>query len=131
MLEDLLLMLKVARGNYSKNPRTSIGRGRNIVRKYLPYILFGLALSIGLGFIQIKNIGLLAIYGIAPLVLDSSLVMETMPIVSRFVPRAIIILEFGTEVVVGISLGAMYAIYRGIGALSMGWGVFKSRRDQD
>lgn len=82
---------------------------------------------------EFRDAGLLLLYGGAPFVLDSSLFIEALPLVSRLAPRITIILELGMETAaigVGISLSAIYAIYRVIGAVSMGIPYYRWLKDE-
>lgn len=134
MFDDLRKTLKKIRGDYSKNQTTSIGRGRNVVRGNLYYILVGILFAGLFGVIQAKDAGLLLIYGSAPFVLDSSLMLEAVTILSRFAPRITFIFEFGFEAVtigIGLSFAAVIIIYRFVGAISMGIPYYKSLKKDD
>ena len=134
MLDDLKGLLNTIRGNYSKNPETSLARGRNLVRKNLGLILIFIAGLILAGIFKLPDFLLLGVYSAIPLVFEPSYLVEFLPLVGRVLPRATVLVELWAEIAtvsVGISLTAIYAIYRFIGALDMGISWHQSRKSDD
>lgn len=134
VFDDLRTAVRKILGDYSKNPETSIGKGRKVVQKYLLLVFLGVLAALLFGIMEFRDAGLLLIYGGAPFVLDSSVFLEAIPLVSRFAPRITLIIELGMETVaigIGISFSAIYSAYRVIGAVSMGIPYYRWLKDDD
>lgn len=134
VFDDLRTTIRKIRGDYSKNQETSIRKGRKVVQENVGLISLGVLGALLFGFMEFRDGGLLLLYGGAPFVLDSSLFLETIPLVSRFAPRITFMLEIGIEtaaVGVGISLSTIYSAYRAIGAVSMGIPYYRQLKDDD
>ncbi|NIC00922.1 hypothetical protein [Halobacterium sp. R2-5] len=132
MFDDSQETLRKMRGDSSANSKTSMRTGRNVVQRNvgLVYLMFML-LMMG-GALKFHDAILLAIYGALPFLLDSVLFMDTVPLLGRFLPRATLLIELGLEMGalgVGLSLSAIYAIYRYIGVLRMGIPYYLSKKD--
>lgn len=122
MIDDLLSALRYFRNVDSGAPETTLGKGRKIVRKYLPVFVLLLAAGVWIGFLRVPDGALLSVYTLAPFLFNSSLFLESLPLIGRLAPRATILVEIGLEMGalgVGISLSLVYGIYRKIGAASM------------
>lgn len=122
MIDDLLSALRYSRNVDSEAPQTTLGKGRKIVRKYLPVLVLLMAVGVGTGFLRVPDSALLSVYTLAPFLFDSTLFLESLSVIGRGAPRATILVELGMEMGalgVGISLSLVYGIYRKIGAASM------------
>ena len=134
MLDDIRKTIRKIRGDYHKNPETSIGRGRKVVRGNLPLIIYGIVVALIFGGLKARDAGLLVLYGGAPFIFDSTIFLEALPVVSRIAPRISLVIELGLEagaIGVGISLGAVYTAYRLIGAISMGIPYYQYLKEDD
>jgi len=123
VFDDLHQTINKIRGDFSGNKDTSIAVGREAVLENLGWIYGGVCLLLLFGVLKFKDAVLLAVYGGTPFVLDSGLFLQSVPLLSRVLPRVTMLIELGMEfgaVTVGVSLGAVYGIYRLIGAVRMG-----------
>ncbi|GAB6862689.1 hypothetical protein ACFR97_16285 [Haloplanus litoreus] len=108
--------------------------GREAVQDNLEWIYGGVYLLLLFGVLKFKDAVLLAVYGSAPFVLDSGLFLQSLPLLSRVLPRVTVLIELGMEfgaVSVGISLGVVYAVYRLIGAVKMGVPYYSALKRDD
>jgi len=131
MLDDLISALRYSRNTDSNSPRTTLGRGRNVVRKYLAAIACLMILGVGLGFLKVPDAALLSAYLSAPFAVESPLVLRSLPLIGRILPRATILVEIGMNVGTvgfGLSLSAIFWCLRKIGMLSLTWSWFRSQR---
>lgn len=134
MFDDLRQTINKIRGDYSGNKNTSIAVGRKTVHENLDIIYGSVCVLLFVGALQFRDAVLLAIYGAAPFVLDSGFFLESIPLLSRVLPRVTVLIEVGMEfgaVTVGISLGVVYAFYRLIGAVKMGVPYYAARKRDD
>lgn len=134
MFDDLRQTINKILGDFFGNKDTSIAVGRKTVQENLDIIYGSVCMLLFVGALQFRDAVLLAIYGAAPFVLDSGLFLESIPLLSRVLPRVTVLIELGMEfgaVTVGISLGVVYAIYRLIGAVKMGVLYHAARKRDD
>lgn len=117
MLDDLRQALRHFAGVF--NSDTSRRAGQNIVKRYLPTILLALFGMVYFRIIPIPDVPLVFAYGSVPFLFDSSLFIESIPLLSRLLPRISIIIEIAGESLVlvgGISVGMIYTFYKLVGA---------------
>lgn len=134
MFDDLRKALRKIRGDYSKNPETSIGKGRKIVAGNADLLLVGVAMALAVGVLKFQDALLLLLYSGAPFVLDSSLFIEALPLIGRFAPKVTLLIEAGLETAaigVGISVSAIYGLYRLVGAVAMGIPYYQWLKSDD
>jgi hypothetical protein len=134
MFDDLRQTINKIRGDFSGNKDTSIAVGREAVQDNLEWIYGGVYLLLLFGVLKFKDAVLLAVYGGTPFVLDSGLFLQSVPLLSRVLPRVTVLIELGMEfgaVSVGISLGVVYAVYRLIGAVKMGVPYYSALKRDD
>jgi hypothetical protein len=134
MFDDLRQTINKIRGDFSDNKDTSIAVGRGAVLKNLEWIYAGVSLLLLFGVLKFKDAALLAVYGGAPFVFDSGLFLQSVPLLSRVLPRVTVLIELGMEfgaVTVGISLAVVYGIYRLIGAVKMGIPYYAALKQDD
>jgi hypothetical protein len=132
MIDDLLSAFRLFRNVDSSAPKTTLGKGRKIVQKYLFPCCLLIIVGVGTGFLRLPDGLLLSLYTVTPFILDSSLFLESLPIISRLLPRATILVEIGMEIGMvgaGISLSLVIWIYRKIGAASMAISWFNWKRN--
>jgi len=132
MLGDLLSALNYFRKVDSNAPETTLGKGRKVVRNYAPMLALLIVAGIAFGFLKFPDGALLSAYAAAPFVLDSTIFLESLPLLGRVAPRATIIVEMGMElgaVGAGISLSIVYTVYRKIGAAAMTVSWFDWKRN--
>lgn len=133
MFDDLQQAINKIRGDFSGNKDTSIAVGRQTILGNIGLLSSGLCLLLTLGVLKFKDAALLAIYGGAPFVLDSGIALQSIPLLSRVLPRVTLLIELGLEfgaVTIGISLSVVYGIYRLLGAVKMGIPYYASlKRD--
>lgn len=134
MFDDLRQSINKIRGDFSGNKATSIAVGREAVLENLEWIYGGMCLLLLFGVLKFKDAALLAVYGGAPFVLDSGPFLQSIPLLSRVLPRVSVLIELGMEfgaVTVGISLSVVYGVYRLIGAVKMGVPYYVSLKRDD
>ena len=134
MFDDLRQTINKIRGDFSGNKDTSVEVGRGAVLENLEWIYAGVCLLLLFGVLKSRDAALLAIYGGAPFVLDSGLFLQSVPLVSRVLPRVTVLIELGMEfgaVTVGISLSVVYGVYRLIGAVKMGVPYYAALKRDD
>jgi len=132
MFDDSQETIRKMRGDSSANSDTSMRTGRNVVQRNIGPVYVILMLLMMAGALKFHDAILLVIYGALPFLLDSALFVDTVTLLGRFLPRATLMIELGLEMGalgVGISLSAIYAIYRYIGVLRMGIPYYLSKKD--
>jgi len=116
----------------NEGDRTSIGACQNLLSDNfdLLYItVFGLT---AFGVIHFQDAVLLMLYSLVPFILDGSLFIEWMPLLSRLLPRATVVIELGGwigPVPAAISLSLVYAVYKRLGALRINIPYYLSLKD--
>ncbi|MGQ3329965.1 hypothetical protein [Halorubrum sp. FL23] len=122
MLDDFFSAFHYFRNVDSNSPETTIGKGRKVVRKYAFVIVLAVAAGVVTGILPSPDALLLSIYTLIPFVFDSSLILNSIPLIGRAAPRVMILVELGNGIgaaSIGITLSTVYTIYRKVGAASM------------
>jgi len=97
VFDDLHQTINKIRGDFSGNKDTSIAVGREAVIENLEWIYSGVCLLLLFGVLKFKDAALLAVYGGTPFVLDSGLFLQSVPLLSRVLPRVTMLIELGME----------------------------------
>lgn len=134
MLDDIRQTINKVWGDFFSNRGTSVAAGRKVVQNNLDLVYLGVGVIVLLGIMKFKDAILLAFYGGVPFLFDSGIFLESIPLLSRVMPRVTVLIDLGMgfgAVTVGISLGVVYTVYRLIGAVKMGVPYYASLKRDD